>query len=60
MFYAKVLIGNARNLEQSLNYLKTPNDGNSTGIVYDSIINSKMVVVYANKKAYPEYLITYN
>lgn len=56
MFYARVMVGNYKELPSNKD-IKMPPEG------YDSIKGftngSDVYMVYANKKTYPEYLITY-
>ena len=63
MFYARVLVGNFIGL-QSDRSLKMPPLINAQGLRrYDSIKGntngSDVFMIYTNKQAYPEYLITY-
>ena len=63
MFYARVIVGNT-SVQQPNNALTHPPLlANSTVDRYDSVQGhtggSDVFMVYANKKAYPEYLITY-
>ena len=64
MFYARVLIGNTVILQPN-NALRMPppiNPANPHDL-YDSVQgftgNSDVFMIYTNKQAYPEYLITY-
>jgi len=61
MFYSEVLIGDTVQLPQQ-NLIKPPNKP-GTSIEYDSVQghtgNSDVYMVYANQKAYPRYLVTF-
>eukprot|EP00347_Sterkiella_histriomuscorum_P017154 403350461 len=64
MFFARVLVGNYAPLPSS-NSIKMPPivQGDAKGQYHDSIkgntAGSDIFMIYANNKAYPEYLITY-
>ena len=64
MFYARVMIGNTV-VCQPNNQMRMPPPINpaTPHILYDSVQgftgNSDVFMIYTNKKAYPEYLITY-
>ena len=65
MFFARVLVGQFKELPSN-NTIKMPppmNDNDPNGKRYDSIKGhtggSDVYMIYANKKAYPEYLISY-
>ena len=62
IFCARVLIGKASLLGPDQN-LKRPPLIQGTDVMYDSVQGqtngSDVTMVYSNKKAYPEYLITY-
>lgn len=61
MFLADVVLGDFIDLQQQ-NLVKPPNKPNSQ-VEYDSVRghvgNSDVYMVYANKKCYPSYLITF-
>jgi len=63
MFYARVIVGNTIVQHPDRARTHPPLLLNSTVDRYDSVQGhtggSDIFVVYANKKAYPEYLITY-
>jgi hypothetical protein len=63
MFYARVIVGNTIVQQSNTALTHPPLLPNSTVDRYDSVQgftgNSDVFMVYANKKAYPEYLITY-
>jgi len=64
MFMADVLVGNYETLAPNGN-IKMPNEiPGKKNQRYDSIKgntgNSDVFMIYANKKAYPSYLVTYN
>ena len=66
MFYAKVLIGEPCLLKQTdekTKALKMPPLNTEKNVPYDSVQgftgNSDVYMIYSNKKAYPQYLITY-
>ena len=62
MFCAKVLIGNPC-IKGPDSSLRNPPINPDTNKEYDSVQGqtggSDVIMVYANKKAYPQYLITY-
>eukprot|EP00347_Sterkiella_histriomuscorum_P003822 403362807 len=64
IFFARVLVGNSAPLPPN-KLIKMPPivEGDLNGRYYDSIqgntAGSDVFMIYANKKAYPEYLITY-
>jgi hypothetical protein len=62
MFMANVIIGNTI-VMQSDKTLRTPPMVKGSQVAYDSVKgntgDSDVIMVYSNKKAYPEYLITY-
>jgi hypothetical protein len=63
MFMANVIIGNTI-IMQPDNTLRTPPlVAKGSQVAYDSVKgntgDSDVIMVYSNKKAYPEYLITY-
>ena len=62
MFQAKVNIGNYIEMEPD-SILRMPPVFPGTKTRYDSVMGhtggSDVIMVYSNKKAYPEYLITY-
>ena len=64
MFYAQVIIGNTSVQKPDNKIIVPPFLPGSTTDRYDSIQGhtggSDVFMVYANKKAYPEYLITFN
>lgn len=64
MFFAKVLIGISIKLNPDNSLKMPPLIPGSTIERYDSVEgftgNSTVFMIYANKKAYPEYLITYS
>ncbi len=59
---ALVIVGKEVVLQADNTLLAPPNQPN-TNIPYDSVQgftgNSKVIMIYTNKKAYPQYLITY-
>ena len=63
MFYARVIIGNTIKMPYDYNIKMPPLIDGDKFKRYDSIQgftnNSDVYMIYANKKAYPEYLITY-
>ena len=66
MFMAKVLVGHSKNYgATNQNTLKMPpNLEGKNGEYYDSVQGyanqSDLYMIYSNKKAYPEFLITYS
>jgi len=64
MFYAQVIIGNTAVQQPDNKIIVPPFLPGSTTDRYDSIQGhtggSDIFMVYANKKAYPEYLITFS
>ncbi len=58
VFYARVIIGKMTD-QPDPNRKMPPLLPGSTTERYDSCGNQDMVVVYTNRKVYPEYLITY-
>ncbi len=65
MFYARVLVANYKELmpDRTLRVPPLINQNLNHGERYDSVKgftnNSEVFMIYANRKAYPEYLITY-
>lgn len=62
MFYARVILGNYKELGSD-NTLREPPMIEGTTIRHDSVKGhtggSDVFMIYSNKKAYPEYLITF-
>lgn len=63
MFVANVFIGASITFPEKDKSLIMPPKNEKTGHEYDSIKantgGSDIIIVYSNKKAYPQYLITY-
>jgi hypothetical protein len=63
MFFAKVLIGKFVEMNPNLTLKMPPLIEGEQIDRYDSVKgftgNSEVYMIYSNKKAYPEYLITY-
>ncbi|TNV85958.1 hypothetical protein FGO68_gene824 [Halteria grandinella] len=63
MFYARVILGRAKLLGQDKSLREPPMVEGSSNVRYDSVqgfaSGSDIFMVYSNKKAYPEYLLTY-
>ena len=63
MFMANVIIGNTIVMQPDNTLRMPPIIKGSNQVAYDSVKgntgDSDVIMVYSNKKAYPEYLITY-
>ena len=63
MFYARVCVGEFKKLDPNAQIKMPPVMENDSSKLYDSVQGqtggSDVFMIYANKKAYPEYLITY-
>ena len=63
MFYAKVILGEPKTMRPDGTLREPPMKEDSTRVRHDSVKGktggSDVFMVYSNKKAYPEYLITY-
>jgi hypothetical protein len=63
MFFARVIVGNYKELPSNSQIKMPPLLEGSEKVRYDSVKGntngSDVFMIYANKKAYPEYLITY-
>jgi hypothetical protein len=63
MFMARVLVGKFKEMVPTNTLKMPPNIEGSTVERYDSVKGhtggSDVYMIYANRKAYPEYLITY-
>lgn len=56
MFFARVQVGKSKSLPPDRNLRKQPDGYDS---VHGNTNGSDVFMIYRNKKAYPEYLITY-
>ena len=60
MFYARVMIGNSKTVMPPMPLMPPIIEGNQR---YDSVNGnmdgSEIFMIYTNKKAYPEYLVSY-
>ena len=63
MILARVVIGNCTYSEPDKSLRMPPRDFDHNGVFFDSVRGrtkgNDVYMVYENKKAYPEYLITY-
>ena len=63
MFFARVIVGKYKHLPSDSTIKIPPPLENDPSKKYDSVqgntCSTDVFMVYANKKAYPEYLITY-
>ena len=64
MFYARVMVGNSKRLNEDSTLKMPPLIEGMNNERYDSVNGetggSQVYMIYTNKKAYPEYLISYN